>query len=106
MGSEKGEILGTEAGGTVDTEVVDELEAEEEVEPQETLSTPSMPSHDEVELHRALGHINFRAWCDQCVEGRGKEMGHVSTEGRARAIPIIGFDYCFVSKAGVFSRED
>ena len=82
MGSENGEILGIEASGTVDTEVVDELEVEEEVEPQKTLSTPSMPSHDEVELHRALGHmrrrlrkmrrdifLNLRAWCDQCVEG-------------------------------------
>ena len=32
-------------------------------------------------------------------------MGHFITEGRARAIPIIGLDYSFVSKAGVFSRD-
>ena len=92
-----------------DQEVPEEeqLHAEEEdLQPQKVLSTPCMPSAEEVELHRTLGHIQYRPWCDECVEGRGREMGHAAGRRSDRTVPIISFDYLFISKSGVFARSE
>ena len=94
-------------GEHVDEEIVEgeELEAEAEIESLKALPTPSMPNQEVVEEHR-LDHIHYRPWCDECVEGRGKERGHATAEQRSRTIPIVSFDYFFISKAGVFSRSE
>ena len=84
----------------------EELHAEEEIQPQQVLSTPSMPNAEEVELHRTLGHIQYRAWCDECVEGRGRELGHVTHKRTDRTVPIISSDYLFISKSVLFSRSE
>ena len=82
------EAVGEEAGPQAE-----ELHAEEEIQPQQVLSTPSMRRAEEVELHRTLGHIQYRAWCDECVEGRGRELGHVAHKRTDRTVPIISSDY-------------
>ena len=82
------------------------LAEEEEVQPQTVLSTLCMPSAEGVELHRILGHAQYRAWCDECVEGRGQETGHAAGRRSDRTVPIISFDYLFISKGGVFSRSE
>ena len=35
------------------------------------LPDPGEPTPSQVEDHRASGHIPYRAWCRECVEGRG-----------------------------------
>ena len=34
------------------------------------------PSQDQVDKHRASGHVPYRNWCEECIEGQGKEDGH------------------------------
>ena len=117
------EVLGTEDdkggadGGKVEIDekpdveaseepVIEEFHAEDEVEPLRALPTPCTPSAEEVALHRALGHVQFRPWCDYSVEGRGRELGHYRAESKGRVVPVVAFDYLFISKAGIFSRAD
>ena len=74
-------MLKTEAGELLerdDQELPEEeqLHAEEEdLQPQKVLSTLCMPSAEEVELHRTLGHIQYRPWCDECVGGTRPRNG-------------------------------
>ena len=57
-------------------QVAKEIQAEVGAETQRELSTPCMPPAKEAELHRALGHMQFRPWCNECVEGRARTRAH------------------------------
>ena len=48
-------------------------EEEEEVQPQRLVKTPYTPTKAEMAEHRANGHIPYRNWCPDCVEGFGRE---------------------------------
>ena len=80
-------------------------EAGEECERQPTLPTPTLPSASDVEKHRCT-HCPYRSWCRHCVEGRGREQGHVAADQSARKIAIVGFDYMFVGKRRTYEREE
>ena len=54
-----------------DNEEITSLE-EEEAEQVQRLPTPEAPTLSEILDHRAT-HVPFRAWCPDCVEGRGRE---------------------------------
>ena len=34
------------------------------------LPDPGEPPPSQVEDHRACGHVPYRSWCDECVQGR------------------------------------
>ena len=81
----------------------EELHAEE-LESRKALPTPTLPSQDVIDEHW-LDHLQYRSWCGCCVNGRGRERPHLRTHGK-RKIPTLGFDYCFASKDGIYSREE
>ena len=75
MGREATDGMGEQQGvfAAEDDEV---LEAPvEQANPTPTIPTPIMPSHSDVLKHRE-SHIPYQSWCEDCVEGRGREMGH------------------------------
>ena len=77
-------------------------EANEELEPVETRDarrapTPSDPTSAEVENHQLTGHAVFRSWCRHCVRGRGREAAHSSTARPEGSLPILSWDYCYLS---------
>ena len=84
----------------------EELQVEEGAETLRAITTPSMPSAEEVELHRTLGHIHYRPWFDKCVEGRGRERPHVTSGGQGRTVAMLFFDDLFWSNNGMFSRSE
>ena len=47
-----------------------------EVQPQKSIQTPYTPTRAEMAEHRANGHLPYRPWCPDCVEGFGREWGH------------------------------
>ena len=65
---------------------------------------PHYPAHRMLRNSAAL--ILYRSWCRHCVEGRGREQGHVATDQSARKIAIVGFDYMFVGKRRTYEREE
>ena len=78
------------------------IEAEvEEADPKRVLVTPTLPSQSDVDKHRE-DHLPYASWCDHCVEGRGREMGHPAVDRSARAISTISFDYLFMNNKGEF----
>ena len=69
----------------------DEINApeEEEAEQVQRLPTPDAPTLSEILDHRVT-HVPFRAWCPDCVEGRGREFGHFSCPHHGgRGVPTV-----------------
>ena len=94
-------------GEAVDDDINGEnIEAEEEeIAPRATMTTPVLPSAADVEKHRE-DHMPYRPWCDECVEGQGREDGHMSATKAEKSVSLISFDYCFLSKSGIVSRQE
>ena len=83
----------------IDVEEVIEAEVEE-ADPRRSIPTPLMPSPSDVEKHRE-DHIPYASWCDHCVEGRGREMGHRAVTDRdTRRVSTFSFYYLFMSDKG------
>ena len=80
-----------------------ELDAEE-AEERRVLPTPVLPSQADIDEHW-IDHYPYRSWCGKCVEGRGRERPHFRTHD-SRKIPTVVFDYCFLSKDGIYTREE
>ena len=53
-----------------------EPQTEEEAQPQRLVKTPYTPTAAEMAEHRANGHLPYRCWCPDCVEGFGREWAH------------------------------
>ena len=92
------------AKGDVDDDEVIESQ-EQDTEPVQILPTPELPSESEIAEHR-VDHIPFRSWCKECLEGWGREDGHHACGGGSRSIPVISLDYMFLSRRGVFTRQE
>ena len=91
-----------EDGGVVpDVAESAELQAdlEEEVDRAKPLTTPWQPTQSEYDDHK-VSHTPYRPWCRHCVEGRGREAGHVTKPKDPRAVPVIHFDYKGLSDLG------
>ena len=84
----------------------DEEEEVEEGAPAKPLRSPSAPSRQEM-LEHSLTHVPFRSWCIHCVRGKCKSSKHSSTGGTEEsAVPIVGFDYAFLSDRNIRRPED
>ena len=82
----------------------EEITAEDN-EPRRTMPTPMLPTQADVDEHN-IDHFPYRAWCDSCVCGRGQESAHHRVEPGKRRIAMVMFDYFFVTKKGMFTREE
>ena len=80
---------------------------EEQAAVPASLPTVYQPTHSEY-LDHCVTHYPFRAWCRHCLEGRGREFGHEAHRGDkdARAMPVISFDYAFLSDRGEVTNQE
>ena len=65
-------------------------------------SSPHSPSRQEIAEHN-VAHWPFRSWCPDCVAGKATGDHHRTTKGKdadESRIPILGFDYAFMSNTG------
>jgi len=46
------------------------VEQEEEARAAKVPKAPEVPSAQEIEMHKASGHIQYRSWCKHCAQGR------------------------------------
>ena len=91
-------------------DVQDEEEIQVHIEDEESeeianLANPRQPSQSEYADH-CVTHYPYRSWCKHCVEGRGREFGHVTHPKGVNAIPTISFDYAFVGDGDDISDQD
>ena len=75
----------------------------EDVEPLRVAASPDLPSRSEIEKHR-VDHWPPRTWCDECVEGFGRERGHFRKPDTETHGPIVSFDYMFLKKTGEYGE--
>ena len=80
---------------------------EEDEEPLEAeiptvRKNPKNPTSREKQEHEDSGHAVCRSWCAACVEGRGVGGQHrielLEEEERERTLPIVAFDYGFLTQ--------
>ncbi len=45
-----------------------------------------------------MGHAQYRNWCEACVHGQGREDQHLRLRGVFRELPVISYDYGFLSE--------
>eukprot|EP00971_Amphidinium_carterae_P347420 6489422-Amphidinium_carterae.1 len=55
---------------------------------------PDTPSREEIEQHRAAGHVPFRSWCRCCVAGKGRGDRHRAKEDGE--VACVGIDYGYL----------
>ena len=65
--------------------------------PIKTLKSPEQPTAQEIEQHRASGHVPFRSWCPVCVQASANNPGHYARPAPAHDFPIFTSDYAFLS---------
>ena len=85
-----------------DCEDVPSSESQEARRPK-ILNAPSQPSRAELDAHRLI-HVPFRAWCRECVLGRGRDRYHrriMDSDDVAR----IAMDYLFLTEHGFFKTQ-
>ena len=63
------------------------------------LPDPGEPTASQMEDHRASGHIPYRSWCRECVEGRATGEQHRKRRG-TRTVCVFSVDYLFLDKTG------
>ena len=86
-----------ESDGEGEELVVIKPTGDEECQPQRVLKDPGAPSQKDIDEHEASGHATCRTWCEACVEGRGIGEPHLRGKGQESTIPILAFDYLFVT---------
>ena len=79
------------------------VEAEEEIEPRDSLPNPELPSQSEIDDHN-VDHCPYRSWCRHCVEGRARELAHKLQDQSSRKIAAVSFDYLFITRGNAFTR--
>ena len=82
-----------------------EINAEEEAETIRILPSPSLPTLSEF-LDHCVTHYPYRAWCEHCVEGRGREFGHSCKQNGVRGTPTVSFDYAFIGDKGEVTSQE
>ncbi|CAK0856358.1 unnamed protein product [Prorocentrum cordatum] len=61
---------------------------------------PAAPTAAERAAHEVL-HEPYRAWCRECVSGRGLSAGHQTKDRQESALAVVGIDYGYLGE-----RED
>ena len=88
-----------------DEEKIEALAEEEEGHVVPTLPTPYQPSRSEY-LDHCVTNYPYRSWCSHCVEGRGREFGHLCKPCEPSRCPAVSFDDCFIGNDGDVSNEE
>ena len=70
-------------------------EREVEVLPPKVYPDPGQPNATERALHEML-HMPYRSWCEDCVQGQGKDRYHLRLE--EDGVLRIAMDYMFLTE--------
>ena len=77
---------------------------EDDVEEKRVSKDPGLPTQSERDDH-CVDHTPYRSWCEDCVRGRALGEQH-RARTHERTMPVVSFDYMFVTKGRVLRREE
>ena len=101
------EERGAVGAGAEESEVV-AAESDEGDEGQATGTAiaprPYEPTAEDIANHFDNQHIPFRNWCEDCVRGRATGEKHLQRD--KGTIPVISFDYLFITRNGIKLRHE
>ena len=97
-----GEVMGDRDSDVEDCEDAQPSESQE-VRAPKVLASPAQPTKAELEMHRLI-HVPFRAWCRECVLGRGCDRYHRKIFGEDD-VARIAMDYMFLTEYGFFFNQ-
>ena len=88
----------------------DQTGSEEEAQVPKGIRAPKGPTKLEREEHDRT-HLPFRAWCQHCVRGRGRNKPHRAgeqddDEQETQKVPKVSMDYFFMSKEDARASEN
>ena len=69
------------------------------------MPSPPQAARGERDGH-AVTHVPDSSWCDDCVEGCGREMSHAAVGDQHRSVPAVSFDYASISDKGDLVEAD
>ena len=78
---------------------------EEDSGPKQVSPDPGQPTQSEIDDHN-VDHWPCRCWCEACVKGRGTGEAHKNDGSSESTMPVIAFDYLFITKEHVWRREE
>ena len=64
---------------------------------------PGQPSQSEIDDHN-IDHWPYRSWCEHCVAGRA--IGEPHVPGPASQIPVVAFDYLFITRGRILKKAE
>ena len=70
------------------------------------LRAPEAPTVEEIEVHEAAGHPNFRSWCRACVAGAARDSQHRAQDKSEIAVPTLHADYGFMGEKDEVEEKD
>ena len=103
-GHPQSELIGDRDSEVEDCEDAPPSESQEARAPK-VLTSQTQPTKAEADIHRLI-HVPFRAWCRECVLGRGRDRLHKRIAGEDD-VARIAMDYMFLTEYGFFyTRTD
>ena len=75
----------------------------EDCQPKVVSVDPGRPTQAEIDEH-CIDHLPYRSWCDCCVRGRG--TGEQHRPAGTSTIPVIAFDYLFITSDKILTRSE
>ena len=94
--------MGERESDVEDCEDAQPSESQEARSPK-VLTSPIQPTKAEHDIHRLI-HVPFRAWCRECVLGRGRDRYHKRIVGEDD-VARIAMDYMFLTEYGFFFTQ-
>ena len=89
-GEEEAAKTGGEGEGS-EGEVEETVPMKQEVVEPKTLKDPGEPTKLE-RLRHSLTHLPYKAWCQYCVMGRGRQLAH-RRSNKHKGLPVVQWDY-------------
>ena len=99
---EQDEVAEGQRGASREGDLEEDHE-DDEYAPKTTAKDPGAPTQAEIDEHE-VDHLPYRSWCECCVMGRG--TGEQHRTGPSSRVPVISFDYLFISQSKIFTEDE
>ena len=101
---DNGDEKGKEDEKTMDDGPEEDIEDSQDVQQPKVAHDPGQPSARQRALHDLL-HMPFRTWCQDCLQGQGKDRYHLRIQDES-GVPRIAIDYMFLTERGVTRQSE